>query len=337
MNTQDGRSMSREVLESYRLRAIHLRYELGYSVDEIAEIFGLNYYSVSRWFTRYRRGGEDALKRTLAKGADRRLSPEILTWLEDALLKPATEWGFETPLWTGPMVRGLLRRECSIEIHRATVWRYLRELGLTYQKPERRYIEQNVELVKQWINEEWPKITEWVRNNRAILYFEDESGISIAPVIGKGWGRKGRPPIIRVTGKRGGILAMSAVSLSGTLRFRLEKRRVNSDVMIEFLQQILDSHKRRKIAVVMDQAPCHTSRKVRDFTSKQKRLEVFYIPPYSPELNPDEKVWKHLKHASLKNHQAQCKTELSRLVLGALRCMQKSPDLLLSFFDNYLA
>ena len=306
------------------------------TVTEIAEIFGLNYFSVSKWFCRYRSGGVDALKRTVARGADRLLSPEVMIWLEEQLSQPATECGFETPLWTGPMVRILVKRELSIEMDRVTVWRYLRDLGLTYQTPERRYMEQNMELVQKWIKEEWPRIQDWVRRNRAILYFEDESGVTIAPVVGKGWSKRGKPPLYRVTGKRGGILAMSAISMSGGLRFRLEKRKVNSDVMVDFLQQLLDSHKHRKIGVVMDRAPAHVSKKVRMFVSTQKRLEVFHIPPYSPELNPDEKVWRHLKHVSLKNHQAQCKTELSRLVLGALRSMQKSPELMLSYFDDYL-
>jgi transposase len=232
------------------------------------------------------------------------------------------------------MVRSLLRGQKGICVHQVTVWRYLRRCGLTWQKPERRYIEQNQELVTRWLEEEWPEIEQWVKKKRAILYFEDESGISLAPVTGKTWSPKGKTPIVRVTGKRGGVLAMSAISPSGRLRFRLEKRRINAGIMIAFLEQILQSHKRRNVAVVMDQAPCHKAKKVREYAEANRRLKLFYIPPYSPELNTDEKVWKHLKHVKLKNRSAANKSDLSRMVLCALRSMQKRPDLLKSFFGD---
>lgn len=316
------------------MRAIALRYDMGYSVAEIAAIFGVHYNSVSRWYVKYRKGGVDALKRGRAPGVEPFLKPKDHKWLEWALVKPATKWGYSTPLWTVSMVHGLLRDRKGIRVHRVTIWRSLRRMGLTWQKPERRYAEQNKELVSFWVRKEWPEIQRWVKENRAILYFEDESGIALAPVMGKTWARKGKTPIVRVTGKRGGILAMSAVSSSGHLRFRLEKRRVNADVLIEFLEQILQSHKRRTVGIVMDQAPCHVAKKVRAYVEGQKRIEVFYIPPYSPELNPDEKVWRHLKHVQLKNRCARDKGELSKLILSALRSIQKRPELIDSFFGK---
>jgi transposase len=332
----DGRGLPREVMEAYRLRAVALRYDKSYSVKQICEIFGIHYNSVSRWFCKYRRGGEKRLKRRKAPGAERTLNRFHLKWLETTLAHEATDFGFSTPLWTGTSVRILLKREQNIELDRVTVWRYLNRLGLSFQKPETRYSQQDKKLVKKWIEEEWPSITRWAKRNRAILYFEDESGVSLAPVIGKTWAPKGKTPVVRVSGKRGGVLAMSAISPSGRMCFRLEKRRVNSDVLIEFLNQIGACHRRRKIGIIMDQAPCHIAKKVKSFTDSTKRMKLFHLPPYSPDLNPDEKVWRHMKHVSLKNHQAQNKGQLSRLVLGALRKMQKNPDLTKKFFANYL-
>jgi len=332
----DGRGLPRDVMEAYRLRSITLRYEKGYSVKQVSEIFGVHYNSVSRWFCKHRRGGEKRLKRRMAPGAERILNQSHLTWLEKALSHEATDFGFSTPLWTGTSVRILLKRERHIALDRVTVWRYLTRLGLSFQKPETRYTQQDKKLVKQWIAEKWPSIKQWAKRNRAILYFEDESGVSLAPVMGKTWAPRGKTPIVRVTGKRGGVLAMSAISPSGRMCFRLEKRRVNSDVLIEFINQIGACHRRRKIGIIMDQAPCHIAKKVKTFVDSTKRMKIFHLPPYSPDLNPDEKVWRHLKHVSLKNHQAQNKPQLSRLVLGALRKMQKNPNLTKKFFENYL-
>ncbi len=332
----DGRKLDREVQEAYRLRAIELRNELNYSVKQISEVFGIHYNSVSRWFCKVRRGGKKTLLRRMAPGAERALNKEQLKWLEKALTHEATDFGFSTPLWTGTSVRILLRRERSVKLDRVTVWRYLTRLGLSFQKPEKRYSQQDKKLVEEWIKKEWPAIQRWAKRNKAILYFEDESGVSLSPVIGKTWAPKGKTPIVRVTGKRGGVMAMSAISPSGRMCFKLQKGKINSDVMIRFLLQIGSSHKARKIGVIMDQAPCHISRKVKEFSENSKQIKVFYIPPYSPDLNPDEKVWRHLKHVSLKNHQAQDKKQLNRLVLGALRQMQKNPKLIENFFANYL-
>ncbi len=146
----------------------------------------------------------------------------------------------------------------------------------------------------------------------------------------------GKTPIVRVSGARGGVLAMSAISPAGSIRFRLEDRKINAAVMIEFLKQIGQTHSNRKVAVVMDRTPSHTAKKVGDFISNQDQLKLFYIPPYSPELNPDEKVWRHLKSVSLKNRFVQNKSNLSRMVIGALRQMQKSPCLAQRLCENYL-
>jgi transposase len=332
----DGRKLSREILEAYRLRAITLRYEQGYTVEKIAKIFDMNYYSVSRWFCKERAEGISALKMRKARGADSKIDSAIEVWLKKALIKPATAYGFSVPLWNSTMVRQLLKKEKGIKVGSVTVWRYLKKLGLTFQQPEKRYVQQDKELVERWLQKEWPDIRDWVKKKQATLYFEDESGIALAPVIGKTWAPKGETPIVEVTGKRAGILAMSAISPSGKMCFRLEDRRVNGEVLIEFLQQILDNHPKRKVVVIMDNAPCHRSKAVQDFVKLQRRLRVHYIPPYSPELNPDEKVWRHLKHVEIKNHFAEDKQQLIKLVLSALRKMQKTPQLTKNFFNQYL-
>ena len=307
-----------------------------YSVKQISEIFGIKYQSVSRWFCKHRRGGMEALKRRKAIGKERVLNLDDLRWLEKVLKDNAIDHGFSTPLWTGTYVRILFRRERRVNLDRSTIWRYLVRLGLSFQKPEKRYSQQDQKLVEKWIQQEWPEIQKWARENHAIIYFEDESGVSLAPVIGKTWAPKGKTPIVRVTGKRGGVLAMSAISPSGRMCFRLEKRKVNAKVLMEFLNQISAQHPRRKVGVIMDQAPCHVAKKIKALNGDSSRLRIFHIPPFSPELNPDEKVWRHMKHVTMKNYQAQDKKQLGRLVIGALRQIQKNPRLIQKFFENYL-
>ena len=121
---------------------------------------------------------------------------------------------------------------------------------------------------------------------------------------------------------------MSAISRRGHLVFRLHEKRIASAEVIDFLRQMLKHHPQRHLVVVMDQAPPHVSRKTKAFISSQRRLHVFHLPSYSPDWNPDEKVWNHLKHHELKTHQAKTKDELKTLTHRKLQAMSKNRSLL---------
>jgi len=182
------------------------------------------------------------------------------------------------------------------------------------------------------VRKEVPKIRAEVRKYRAILYFQDESNISLTALLGKTWAPKGETPKQAVTGKRGGVAAMSAITGRGGLIFRLHQKRIASEEVIDFLRQMLKHHPRRHLVVVMDQAPPHTSKRTIAYIDSQPRLHVFYLPKYSPDWNPDEKVWNHLKHQELKSHQAKTKDELHQLANDKLTAMSKNRSLLRGIF-----
>ncbi len=215
---------------------------------------------------------------------------------------------------------------------RDTVWRRLREVGLTYQKPERQYFQIDEKARQEWLQTEVPKIRRTAAKYRAILYFQDESNISLTALLGKTWAPCGETPTVRVTGKRGGVAAMSAISGQGHLLFRLLDKRVASAEVIDFLRQMLKHHPRRHLVVVMDQAPPHTSKITKTFIESQWRLHVFYLPKYSPDWNPDEKVWNYLKHQELIAHQARTKDELRDLTQRKLTRMSTDRSLIRGIF-----
>lgn len=139
------------------------------------------------------------------------------------------------------------------------------------------------------------------------MYFQDESNIELKALLGKTWSPKTQTPLCEVTGNRGGVSAMSSITSKGKLIFKLHTKRIASAEVIDFLDQMLKYHPKRHLVVVMDSAPPHTSKKTRKFISEQKRLHVFYLPKYSPDWNPDEKVWNYLKHHELESHHAKTK------------------------------
>jgi hypothetical protein len=128
--------------------------------------------------------------------------------------------------------------------------------GLTYQKPEREYCEADEAVRKHGRRDEIPKIKRCVLENKAILYFQDESNVSLTAFLGKTWSPCGHTPKTTVTGLRGGISAMSALSNRSSLVFRLYEKRIASTEVIEFLRQMLFHHLRRHL-VVMDRATPH--------------------------------------------------------------------------------
>lgn len=328
----DGRKYPREFLEKCRLRSIELQRD-GKKVNEIAYFFGVHRGSVSRWLTTYKRKGKIALKSKKAKGPEPKLTKkeikEILSWLND----DATAYGFETPLWTCKRVQQMIIKKIKKKVHTTNIMRLFKKINLSPQKPERQASQRNKKHVKKWLGEEWPKIEKHRRRWQAMLYFQDECGVSLTPVLGRTWARKGKTPKIIVTGKRGGLCVTSAISPAGKMIFRIEKKKVNGEKHIEFLKNILKQHPKRKIIVIEDSSPVHKSKKVNNFVlANKKRLAVYRLPSYSPDLNPDEHVWEYLKAYKLKAHQAQNTIELKRLVKRKMQSIQRTNGLVASFF-----
>lgn len=334
MQKMNGLHMPHEVLETFRFRAITLRRE-GEKINDIAHYFGVSRVAVSKWLRTYKKEGKIGLKSRKAPGPAFKLEPEEMKLVLKTVKHPATDFGFETPLWTCKRVLYIIKKMTKKKMDNSNVWRLLQKLGLSNQTPERRAIEQNPKEAKRWLKEKWPEILAHRRRWQAVLYFQDEAGVSLTPVLGKTWAPKGKTPIVRVTGHRGGLTITSAMSTAGRLLFRFEKERINADLHIEFLEQIRKQHKNRKVIVVEDQARPHIAGKVGKYVEKHKKsFALYYLPPYSPELNPDENVWEYLKEKGLKTHQAQSVKELKGLVNRRMKSMQKRPELIVSFFNR---
>lgn len=304
----------------------------GHTVVSIAERYGVHRCTLHRWLRRQHVLGVIGLDRKVGSGRPRCAVGVFGGELLELIGKPASEFGFETDFWTCGRVVITLRKSLKVRISKVTMWRRLREVGLTYQKPERRYLEASKELKDEWLHEMVPKIKRTVKKFKAILYFEDEARVRLTATLAKTWSPRGVTPTQAVTGKRGSISAMSAVSKAGSLLFRLYDRNITSLEVVEFLNQMLRHHPRRHVVVVMDGARCHTSKEVAQFISAQRRLHVFYLPAYSPEFNPDEKIWEHLKNQELKSHQATTKEGLAKLTRQRLSKMSRDQELIRGLF-----
>lgn len=315
-----------------RMRAVRAVIDDGLTITAVARAFGMDRSTVHRWLERFAANGEKGLERSPVPGRPRKIASLDSDCLTEIVLAAATDFGYETDFWTTRRLIQVIGSQFGVVISKRTVLRRLHEAGLSYQKPEREYFELSEEERVEWRRKELPKIRRAVRQFKALLYFQDEANVSLTALLGKTWGLRGHTPKQRVTGNRGGVSAMSAITHRGQRIFRLHDKRIASDEVIDFLGQMLRHHPKRHLVVVMDQAPPHTSKKTRAYLESQPRLHVFYLPTYSPDWNPDEKVWNHLKHQEWKGHQARTKAELKILTEKKLMSMSENPSLLEGIF-----
>lgn len=306
--------------------------EQGVPLTKVAKAYGVDRTTLYRWKVRYAKKGDAGLARAPVPGRPRKIAEVDGKALKHLVLTPASAYGYETDFWTTRRLIQVLEGDFEVRLSKQSMMRRLRAAGLTFQKPERKYFELSEKERRAWLRNQVPKICATVRRHKAILYFQDEANVSLTPLLGKTWAPRGQTPQQRVTGNRGGISAMSALSNRGHLLFRLHDKRIATGEVIDFLAQMLRHHPRRHLVVVMDNAPPHVSRATRAFIESQSRLHVFPLPAYSPDWNPDEKVWNHLKHQELKGHQARTKAELKELTLRKLNGMGNNKQLLEGIF-----
>jgi len=337
-NKKDGRSIKRDTLEHLRKQAIKLWKE-DKKVKDIAHDFGVGLTAVYNWINTYKKKGLNGLNQKKASGATPKLSPNEVKKIIKMLEKTADNYGFESPLWDCKKITQLIKEKFGKTIHFSNVWRFLQKFGLSSQKPQRQAKERDEEKVKEWVEKIWPKILMHAKRWQAMIYFQDESAVKLTALLGTTWAKKGNTPVVKVTGKRGTICVTSAISPAGRMVFRLEKEKetIKAKQHIDFLKQVQKNHPHRKIIIIEDKARPHIAKEVSQFVESQKnKLAIYFLPSYSPELNPDEHVWAYLKGFKLKAHQTKSMKEFRPLVLSKMRSIQRKKNLVSSFFYGVL-
>jgi transposase len=298
----------------------------GISIQTLSNIHKLHRVTIHRWIRERKAGHNFSRKKSPGSGRPPKISGSTARKLLEIVDKPASDFGFETDLWDTKRVRLICKKELGIRVSHMAVWRFFKKIDYSCKKVQKKYYEADHEKKDLWLKHAIREIKTTVTKHRAILYFEDESNISLSPVMGTSWAPKGKKISAYVTGNRDSLSAISAISRDGHLIFRLfdGSKRFNSDDIVNFFESMLRRHPRRHLVVVMDRATCHKSNKVKDFIKNRKRLHVYWLPSKSPEFNPDEQVWNYLKNSELKNHKETNRSGLKRLATKKLNRLAKS-------------
>lgn len=331
MNT-DARALDHVTLTELRKRGV-AAVQSGESPTAVAAAVGVNLRSVFRWLAEYRRGGWDQLEARKRGGRPPKLDGKALRWIYNAVAnKNPLQFKFPFALWTAAMVQTLVAERFEVQLSHSSVCRLLDQLGLSAQRPLWRAYQQNPEAVRRWLEKDYPAIRRRAKREKARIFFADEAGVRSDYHSGTTWGRRGHTPVVSSTGARFGANLISAVSAQGQLRFMLTKGRVTAAVFIEFLKRLL-VNATTPIFVVVDGHPTHRAKSVARFVAAQAgQLALFLLPPYSPELNPDEYVWNDLKAHGTGRQMITSLGQLRQMILSHMRQLQKLPALVRSFF-----
>ncbi len=279
-------------------------------------------------------GGQNALLSKPIPGLLSVVRAEEMRWLDQAVKdRMPLQFKFAFGLWTLTLIAALIERELGKKLSLASVSRIMKLLGFSAQKPLYQAWQQDATLVRTWEAETYPAIRAEAKACGATIYFADESGIRSDYHTGTTWAPVGETPVVEVTGRRFSLNMISAVSPQGEFRFMLHDGTVNAEIFREFLKRLLIGAK-KPVFLIVDGHPIHKAKLIKTFVEAQNgMLKLFYLPPYSPHLNPDEQVWAHVKR-NVARQLVQSKDEMKRLALGALRRIQKLPALVKSFFQQ---
>jgi len=338
MTDEDARSLPGAAQAALRKRAVRVVLD-GMTQAEAARVFGVHPNAVNRWIKRYREGGWDGLSER-RRGRRAGEQPVLAAPQQQeviALVRESTpdQLGLPGFLWTREAVGELITQRYGRWLARTTVGGYLRRWGFSPQKPQHRALEQNPAAVARWLATEFPAIRAQAKREGGVVLWLDEMGVRSDAAAGRSWAPIGQTPVIKRTGKRFGVNMLSAISNAGRLRFRLFTGSFNGPVFIDFLGRLLRDCGGRKVHLIVDGHPVHHAKLVSAWVGRHaERIELHFLPGYSPELNPVELLNHDVKANAAGRRRPRSAGELRTELHGYLRRRQRQPAVLVRFFEH---
>jgi transposase len=330
----DGRKLDHRTLEAIRIRAVRAVRD-GEHPAVVAKALGMSGSAVYAWLASAREGGPEALRAKPVPGRPPKLSAtQIRRVYELVVDRDPRQLRFPFALWTREMVQELIRREFRVSLSASSVGRLLRRLGLSPQRPLFRAYQADPEAVARWKAEVYPAIRAEAAASGAEIYFADEASVRSDFHAGTTWAPRGQTPVIRTTGARFSVNLISAVSPKGKLRFSVVAGTLTGPRFIAFCRRLLHDAK-ASVFLIVDGHPVHRSKAVTSYVaSTQGRLRLFHLPSYSPQLNPDEWVWKNVKNDRVGRIGVAGPDDLKAKAVAALRRLQRLPRVVQGFFRD---
>ena len=341
MARRDTRTLSPAAQEEIRFRVVAAIRD-GMKKSAAARAFGVSRTSIDAWLQRVELGNINSLKsrKRGRPGGFRLLGHQAATIVRIIEDRTPDQLRLPFALWTREAVRDLIGQRCGVQVSVRTAGRYLKRWGFTPQKPLRRAYERDPAAVQRWKEEEYPAIARQAKAENAEIHWGDQLGVRSDHQSGTSYGRRGVTPVVPCPGRRFGCNRMSSVTNLGHLSFMIYGERFTADVFIRFARKLLRQRRRprgrsprRKVFLIVDNHPVHRSAAVRDWAAENKhRIRLFFLPGYSPELNPDEYLNNDVKANAIGRRRAATRPELIENLYLYLRDTQRRRNIVKSYF-----
>ena len=334
---RDARKLTISAQQELRERGIKMRDE-GMSYEDIGNILEVHHTTVSTWYAKYKRDGKSGIKiqkRGRKDGDKKTLSPsqeaQIIKRLIDTTPK---QLKFKYVLWTREAVNKLIKHEFGEDMPISTVGKYLQRWEFTSQVPIKRAYERNDKAVQAWLEDTYPKIEKQSKEENAEIQWADETACVSLPSIIKGYAPKGKTPVMEHTAKRFKINMISSITNRGKLRFMVYEQNMDASLFITFLERLIESND-KKIFLILDNLRVHHSKIVKAWVEKhQSKIALFYLPAYSPDLNPDEYLNNDFKRNVNSKHIPINKKELAQNTENFMSMLSNDSQRVANYFKH---
>lgn len=335
MKREDGRKLSIDAQEERRKTIVRMRNQ-GKKLSEIGEAVSLTRTAVCKALKMYREGGWKALrgKRRGSKVGDHRnlTGDQEATIRRKIIDRRPEQLKLDFALWTREAVRQLILHELGVDMPIRTVGEYLKRWGFTPQKPVKFAYERRPEKVTEWLNQTFPEIRNRAAREKAEIYWGDETGLRSSDVRGRGFAPRGETPIVTATAKYENLSMVSAITNKGRVHWMIVDGTINADRFIGFLTGLCQDS-RKKVFLILDNLKVHHSKPVKEWLSgKEKKIEVFFLPAYSPDLNPDEHLNADLKQGVGSKVPSRTKKMLHQSATEHMTMLKSKPERIRRYF-----
>lgn len=334
----DYRKASAEEVFAAKKQIIRL-WKDGIKTDKIKDIVGMCIDTVRQTIHVYKEGGIDAIrprKEGRPVGSCMTLTKEQSEEIQKLIIdKDPDQMKLPFALWTRKAVQELIKSRYNIEMPIRTVGEYLKRWGFTPQKPEKVSRHQNSEEVNKWLDEEYPAVKEQAKREDALIYWMDETAVQNCSNLVRGYSPKGQTPVLKLETKKMHINMVSAINNTGKVFFKIYKEAMNTELLKDFCERLIRDQNGRKVLLICDNLKVHHAYVFRDWLAERtNQIEVFYLPSYSPEYNPDEYLNNDLKQNIALKPQARDVEDIHKYTEGFMTDLSGDPDHVKSYFDH---
>ena len=332
MQKIDNRSLDHKTLEHIRLLAVE-RVLSGEKPSAVAESLGIYRTSIYKWLRTYHKRGTDGLASTTAKGPMPKLTQrqknQVRRWI---IGKDPRQYGFDFGLWTRSIIAEMIHDNFKVSLTLPSIGHLLTSLDITPQKPLRRAYERDEAEVKRWKEEKYPELRKRAKRLGAEIFFLDEVGVRSDSSLGRSYGLKGKTPVVKTSGQRQKINAISAVNAKGAFWYNVYSGMLTAVLFVVMLKDLMKG-RRKPVLLVVDGLSVHKAKVVAKYVqSTNGRLELHFLPPYAPDLNPDEFAWSHLKQNGTSKKPLHKNEALRERISNDLAAIKRDKKLVRSFF-----